>query len=263
MQGKVLAVGMFYFSTIDPMKQIWLLILFCVGTTAAAQVACVPMWPGTDSGIYPDTIVNLPPATVGQPYATEIHFKIPTSADFNGTTVQVVKVVLTGVDGFQNIPSSVPFSFSCQPSDCSFAADSLGCVAITGTPTTVGVYPLTILTNVYITPVLYVPLSVGGYKIVVQEESAIDQNLALTPDVLLAPNPADDQVVVRMWGIPAGRAELMFFGPYGQCLFAQQLEVGPGFHEIKVDVSTWMTGMYLCRFRKQDIDVNRIIAKVD
>ncbi len=253
---------MFYFSTFDPMKHIWLLVLFFAGTTAAAQVACVPMWPGTESGIYPDTIVNLPPATVGQPYATEVQFKIPTSADFNGTTVQVVKVVLTGVDGFQNIPSSVPFSFSCQPSDCSFAADSLGCVAITGTPTVAGVYPLTILTNVYITPVLYVPLTVGGYKITVQQESAIGHDRAVKPDVQLTPNPADGQVLVRLLGLPAGRVELMFFDPYGQCMFAHQQEVGPGIHEIKVDISTWMTGMYVCRLRTQDIDVHRMMAKV-
>lgn len=165
------------------------------GLTLQAQ-PCIPVWPDTGYGILPDTIMNLPWATVNQPYETVVQFKVPPTILYNGVEVNIVKVHLTGVQGLADIPSSSAFSFACNPADCIFAADSVGCVVITGTPTTAGNYPLTILANVYLTPVLYVPFPTPGYRIIVQE----DVGLPLMPDVtalVLSPNPATSVLAVH------------------------------------------------------------------
>ncbi len=142
---------------------IFLLITF---SFAEAQV-CTPVWVDTGYGINPDTTINLPPAYAGSAYDAVAQFKTPASTLVNGLPITIDHVVLTDVTGLSTIPASIPFYFQCNPADCSFAADSVGCVRIQGTPTLPGTYELTIQTNVYITPFFFLPFPTPGYRIVV------------------------------------------------------------------------------------------------
>jgi len=158
-------------SNIKWMKRIFIVfaISLFIFFRASAQV-CQPMWADTGYGISPDTFVNLPVGYVGQAYEAVAQFKVPTSTVFNSSTVTVFKIALTNVEGLATIPASVPFTYACNPDSCIFHADSVGCVRITGTPTTAGTYDLIIDANVYvITPTLFVPYPTPGYHIIVYQ----------------------------------------------------------------------------------------------
>ena len=82
-----------------------LLLLFTAALTfvysnSSAQ-SCTPNQPnlGSHGRIVPDTIVNLPHATVNVPYSTDIQFYIATDTVAQGFTNTIVDYTLNGITG--------------------------------------------------------------------------------------------------------------------------------------------------------------------
>ncbi|MCS6917580.1 MAG: T9SS type A sorting domain-containing protein [Chitinophagales bacterium] len=212
---------------------------------AHGQQACIPFWPDTGYGIAPDTLVNLPPAIVNQPYETVVQFKVPKTVLNNGNPINVYQVALTGVLGLQDIPSSVPFSYACHPESCLFPADSVGCVKLTGTPTTEGVYPLIIQANVYLTPVLYLPSPTPGYRIVVEQ----DVGAPLLQDnepLLIWPNPAATESYVKFTDAGSEQAVIIIHDIQGKEI--NKVMMLPN-SATRLDASAWPPGLYVVKVR--------------
>ncbi len=206
---------------------------------------CTPMWVDTGFGINPDTILNLPPAYAGSPYDAVVQFKTPESALYYGNTIIIDHVVLTGVDGLSTIPASVPFYFQCNPSDCSFHADSVSCVRIQGTPTTPGTYDLIIQANVFITAVLFLPFPTPGYRIIVNNPIGIPSTSQTQFDVSQNfPNPVTDNTNIYVTLQHAGKFTLRILNMVGTEVLKQEVEGTKGRNIVTVYASGFSPGIY-------------------
>lgn len=155
-------------------------------------------------GVYPDTVINFSVAEINSPYSQVLQFKAPSDAgeidpNFAGQIIQSFTV--TGVDG---MPPGL--SYACNITSCQYAGGSGGCAAITGTPTALGTFDITInITAVVLVTIIPgtpptpvdVPRSFDGYKIsvVAQGSSSID---ALSQSSLsIFPNPVQGQLTLN------------------------------------------------------------------
>ena len=80
-------------------------------------------------GVYPDSLVGLPPAYTCQPYNAVITIVVPYDTIYNGQYMLIDSAVLVSVD---DLPPG--FSHSCEPPDCNFPGGTAGCILISGSP---------------------------------------------------------------------------------------------------------------------------------
>jgi hypothetical protein len=144
-------------------------IIIWVVTLLKAQ----PCTPGnyTASGIYPDTITNLPKAYVSYPYSTTVTCVIPKDTVVSPITWTIDSIGITNITG-------MPANFTYFPSRVSgyWPGNSKGCILISGTATAgeIGIHKIKIFTKTYVS---YSFLSdtqldtVNGYKINIQDSS--------------------------------------------------------------------------------------------
>ena len=92
-------------------------------------------------------IRHIPHATVGIPYSTTFQILVPVDTTYLGLPAIIDSINVTGVTG---LPSG--FSYSCNPSNCSFPGGSNGCFVLEGSAPTsgqIGSYPLVVNLMVY------------------------------------------------------------------------------------------------------------------
>lgn len=183
-----------------------LLTLAVVATTLAAQAqSCTPGANFADStyGVWPDTIQNLPPATTGVFYTTDLNFKVPdqvtpgldpTGGTLVGSPIQDFEV--TGVNG---LPTG--FDYACNETACQYLGGANGCANIYGTTSTPGTYDITIDVDATIIVDVFgfptpVPQSTSftGYKIEVGSAGLIEQIIS---PISVYPNPAKQSIVIE------------------------------------------------------------------
>jgi len=130
---------------------------------------CVPDTQYTIAGLYPPaTDSAFAVAWEGQPYSEVVTAVVPIDTLippflFNFDSVHVI--------GITGLPSGI--GYSCEPPNCTFPGNSLGCVLISGTPApgSAGVYPLIVYTVTYLSHSLtgQIPQydTIVGYQITV------------------------------------------------------------------------------------------------
>ncbi len=106
--------------------------------------------------IYIDSefIVNPPPDGIGEqcslnqgilnePYEQTLTVVFPDSfsIEFNGAPIEFEAISFT-IDAIAGLPSGV--TYTCEPPDCVFTSNTIGCILLSGTPDQVGVYSLII-----------------------------------------------------------------------------------------------------------------------
>jgi len=235
----------YFYDKAQPMKRFFLAITIAFLSCNSYSQVCIPMWTDTSHGINPDTTINLPPANVGSMYNAVVQFRVPTSAPYNGGSIAIDHIVLTNVDGLSVIPAEVPFYFQCNPPDCSFHSDSLGCVSIKGTPNTIGTYNLTIEANVYFTPVLYIPFPTAGYRIVVHNPIGIPPISETKFDVSQnLPNPALNKTNIYVNLQHAGNFTLKISNLVGNEMLKETIMGKKGFNTVNIDASQFAPGIY-------------------
>jgi hypothetical protein len=222
------------------------ILLIAFSSFAAYSQACIPMWTDTTHGISPDTLTNLPPAYVGSPYDAVVQFRVPTSAPSPfGGVISIDHIVLTNVEGLSAIPAEVPFYFQCNPPGCSFHSDSVACVTIKGTPSTIGTYNLTIETNVYITQSLYSPYLTTGYRIVVHNPIGIPPVNQTKFDVSQnLPNPVATNADIYVNLQHAGNFTLKVSNLVGNEVLKQTIAGKKGLNTVNLDASQFSPGIY-------------------
>ena len=146
-------------------KSLLSLILGCSVLLGYSQNGCVPDGQYTIAGVYPDTIVGLSDAFVGQSYSQNITIITPTDtvADVLGQMLLVTidNIDLTSVTG---LPPN--FAYTCDPPNCSFPGGSTTCAELysTSNPTAVdvGLYPITLNTTAYVSGVPIIGTTPAG-----------------------------------------------------------------------------------------------------
>lgn len=222
---------------------------------ANAQTACTPdNSHAGNPGIYPDTVQNLAPATVGIAYDETITVVIPsdTTVDFPGVGIVTLTVNYMRVDSVVGHPSS--FTYGCNPADCSFPGGSIGCMAVMGTPVTgdVGTHPLTVYVTANVTHALLgtfdAPQStVNGYKIVVNSGNSSVEQLDINKFQVgqNIPNPANGSTLINFTSPTPSTIDFKVYNMLGMVVKNQKIDAVSGMNKINFNTSELSQGVYV------------------
>jgi hypothetical protein len=143
------------------MKKVLLTLTLCATFTALfAQLPCVPnqlyrdsavgVYPAPRSTTNPNGGITLP-ACISNPYYYVLTVKVPTSYLYQGLTpIQVDSATMNTSGAVTGMPTGL--NYACNPPNCHFPANTLGCVVIRGTAATTnapGAFPLVIALKLY------------------------------------------------------------------------------------------------------------------
>ncbi|MEZ4986987.1 MAG: T9SS type A sorting domain-containing protein [Saprospiraceae bacterium] len=253
------------------MKQFFLLPFFVMAWALGGLTAqtCTP------DTMLPDTVIVSPlpyqadfperglqdTACVDTYFETVIQVQIPATIAFGGTEVAIQNV--TVVDpGITNLPAS--FSYTCNPPNCVFLPDSVGCINVYGTAATadVGVHDLKInvLVNTFIAPLPFsLPdgtLVPGNYYFTVREAGA-DNCTVNTTEVVenafslhIQPNPFSDMAKVSVDLPEGGQWSMRLYNALGTEVQSATLSLAQGANSFDLNSSNLPVGMYVFTLQK-------------
>lgn len=205
------------------MKRVFVLFIYIIILLPISQAqdtpACNPDTAFINSGaiVDPAPFVNdtlgdgLPDGCLNAPYNLDIFVHPPSS--FN-TGVLIVPVSWFRIDSITNLPAGL--SYTCSTEDCTFPADSVNCIFLSGTPNaenTEEVYALKIFITINAAGFPFQAsfpdpaLAPGEYNIVIHPEgdpacsTVPTLDIQATPDwITLFPNPVHSQLNVQVSG---------------------------------------------------------------
>lgn len=216
--------------------------------------SCTPGANFVDStfGVWPDTVQNLPPASVNVFYSTDINFKAPADAgDVPGSPASGAIESFT-VSSVTGLPSGI--NYSCNNPNCTYVGGNNGCANVYGTPTQTGVFDITISIDaqVNIGFGIVVPYSqaFSGYKIVVGSAGLIT---GVIEPLHAFPNPSNDITTVE--GLNGIRLTLNNLN--GQELLVKSIE---GLSTTDLNIANLNAGVYFINvYGEQGVETIRII----
>ena len=202
----------------------------------------------TQKGTHPDTIVNFVQAYAGTPYSQTITIVVPkdTAVPPLGTFTWD-STVLTGVTG---LPAG--FTYACsnsssKPNLCSWKGNTIGCVIITGNPTSgdIGTHPLQFMTSNYLAGSTTAnPFVAKGYKIVVNPASGISENPTIQLIEQNNPNPFDDKTEIVFTAEDFGTAQFKVYNIVGNAVQEYDVAVKKGVNKLVLDARDFDSGIY-------------------
>ena len=215
------------------------------------QAACNPdpqyTNPSTQNGLYPDTLTDFGPAYVGTPYSQLVTIVIPpdtTVSPFG--TIPWDSTVLTGVTG---LPAGL--TYACwnangfgNPSRCAWKGNSIGCAIITGTPTTMGTYPLQFATNNYIGFLGNQPYTILNYKIVVNAANDVNENPTIQILQQNNPNPFGNLSEIQFTAEDNGMAQFKIYNLIGTVIQQYDVKIKKGINKLELDAKDFDSGIY-------------------
>ena len=230
------------------MKIITLFFVLLVSTfNISAQ--CVPDTSITHNvaGMYPDKVVGLPHASVGQPYSTTIQLKVLVDTVYLGFTVPIDSINIDNVTG---LPSG--FTFSCTPVNCSFPGGSDACILLQGTAPTsqmIGTYPIVVEVTAYgvfLGTPTNLPANVTGYSIVIDTTTGINDIHSVSFTVgQNNPNPAHAYTTIPVNLTRNEEVIVSVSNLIGKKVVERTYNLQRGKNNINVDVHGFQPGIYL------------------
>lgn len=238
------------------MKKTLLLIFTFATLFTYSQNGCSPDPQYTIAGVFPDTIVGLADAFVGQSYSQNITIITPidTVADVFGQMLLVTidSINLTGVTG---LPPN--FSYTCDPPNCSFPGGSIECAELYSTinpsAANVGLYPITLSTTAYVSDVPFIGTTTqddvtGGYYIEILDNTTsvfnqYNNNTFELRDVF--PNPVNNNARIQFISGTPEEVVLKIYNLLGEEVEYQIIISTRGVNTIDINTSSYPEGMYL------------------
>ena len=249
----------------------FIITLFLIFNSFMVHAQCTPNQIYADSlfDIWPDTIQNIPHVTQGVYYSTTLNIKTPSTlieaADGDPSITQFDTLGQTyyvgdwPVDSMELIAvSGLPngLAINCNEPGCMLLGDVLTCAEVSGTTNDpVGIYPITILVNVYThgtITVAFIPIPVStdlysatgdyeeivGYKVVIENTSST-ASLIGPNDLFLfqnAPNPTKgNNVNINFYSPKSDNFNLSIVNLLGKVVYSQTVNSTIGINEIKIN----------------------------
>ena len=222
--------------------------IFAVNTVSA-QCTPDPLYKDSTFGIWPDTTQNLPVAKVGVAYSTVVDFKIPQDAgdvdpQYSGVTINWIR--LDAIDGLS--ATGLGFSYAAGPNGSSqWNALTQGCVLVTGTPTTAGVYELKMKTTVNNnSPIANLPYDFGGYRIKVEQDpngisNQIGNGFSLLQNT---PNPFTNQTSIQFTSEETSRVNFTVTNLLGEVVATDAINATRGLNTYVFNADNLPSGIY-------------------
>ncbi|MBC7864724.1 MAG: T9SS type A sorting domain-containing protein [Bacteroidia bacterium] len=222
---------------------IFILVLF-VGFNAKAQTCTPDPAHALTPGIFPDSATNFLPGTVNVPYVQNITVTVPVDTQVVPFPFPAVPFDSIHMVSMTGLPPGL--SSMCSPGICTWNGGTSGCSGISGTPTTAGTYPLTIMVNAYLggatTPI---PQTISYYKIIIAPAVGIAENTVFTFDVKQnMPNPFSGKTTVRFTVPGEEKVKFCVYSMLGKIIMERKIDAAKGENEIDVDGKNLAGGMY-------------------
>lgn len=196
---------------------------------------------------------NLKTACINELYNQSVTVHIP--MDFSGFPLDSVNIPVTG--GISNLP--VGISYVCDPPNCRFLPNTLGCIQLTGTPTAANTAPDTVdlgITALVATPLFTLPVTFpgtvapGSHYYLILNPNGQCASAATEPGspfslVRARPNPFSDRTIIEVQSTETGRFEFEVFDLLGHRLHTEAVQLFEGANQIPFDSATLPTGTYL------------------
>ncbi|MBK5286656.1 MAG: T9SS type A sorting domain-containing protein [Bacteroidia bacterium] len=238
-------------------KQLLILVaVFCFGLNQLfAQ--CNPDLSITTPGVFPDSLINLDTAMVGQPYTDTLQFKVYASVP----PLIVDSVRIMSITG---LPAG--FITTSNPPGMSFAGGSNGCVLIQGTaPSTPATYPLIVNLRFYAhNPVPFIPVVIDttddDYRIVIIPFTGIAPINGYVFDVYQNfPNPFDLTMTTEInFTTPvAGKVEFKVFDLLGKEIIVRSIDAVPGLNVARLSSKYLKPGIYFYSITNRSKTITR------
>ena len=214
----------------------------------SAQCTPDPLYQDSLYGVWPDTIQNFVPGSVGTAYSQVLNFKLPIDAgviDPSFAGVNIDSAVLQNVNG---LPTGL--TYVCNTATNSWMGGDQGCATIQGTPTTQGSYDITIELEGWVT-VFFAPfsqpISFSGY--VIDIGAAGIETIQLTNETFILkqnfPNPVNGNTTIQFI---AGNQEVIDFSIInllGDVVFKRAINAKRGVNTIDISSNDFSGGVYL------------------
>ena len=221
-----------------------------------ASAQCMPDPQYVGGGIYPDTITGLSDAYVGQSYTQNITIITPPDTNIVVSGLPV-NATITSIDLTNVIGLPPNFTYTCDPSSCSFPGGSTECAEVYSTinPTIadVGVYPITFECIAYVTIPLFGGTTqtfiTGGYEIEIISNPLALTELELNTLTLqmkdIYPNPVNNQSKIQF--ITGNEQDVIFsvFNYLGEKTNEQIIIANRGVNDIFINANNYPNGIYL------------------
>jgi hypothetical protein len=261
------------------MKKV-LLLLLTVGSFAAVQAqTCVrdssvlqedstiilPR-PYTDS--YP--FYDLAEGCIGQPYLQSFTLSIPGTFTFQGIPIQLTSASIATSGAVMGLP--VGITYLCDPPNCVFNANTLGCILLYGTPTaanTPGNFDLVINATVTTTfgpiPITFPgAVAPGSYTLILNAanncaSSAYDLNSQII-DIKNQPNPFSQQTTIDVESVVTGDFQFEVYDLLGKTLHQQNIRLFQGTNQFTFDAGNLSDGTYFYSLSNKEGKVTKVMV---
>lgn len=213
-------------------------------------------------GVYPNPIQtsNLEPGTQGVPYSetltiitvadTTIDLSAQVGFPVPPVTVSIDYQIINSIDG---LPSGL--TYACNPANCEVPGDSSGCVGISGTPDTSGVFNIVMDTEIGFEVPATVPI-IGGQTIEIPIPG-VSWDMDVDPvgieelrdDVFSVaqngPNPFSGTTTIFYNAPKPAKVAFEVFDLTGHKLYSNVERAHAGQNEIVFDATGYTPGIYL------------------
>lgn len=219
----------------------------------------------------PDSpVVHTKPACIGEPYAQSVTFNVPDTFAIPGfPAIPLNQISIATSGAITGLPAGL--TYKCDPPNCVFPKNTLGCVLIYGTPTgPTGQADLTIKVVIPPFPALDFPSVISSsyhYYIVVKNAgecvSGTEDLSGQIAAVKNVPNPFSDQTSIQIYSNVSGEFRFRVFDLTGQVLHEQSVQVLAGPNQFTFEAGDLPNGAYFFTFGNENGRVTRkmVIAR--
>ncbi len=198
-------------------------------------------------------------AVIGENYEFVFTVGVSDSIQVGGVSLPLDKIEILSVTG---LPEGV--NHVCEPADCVYENNTLGCAKLTGIPTSAnapGDYDLVINAKIYFALVFLDPIEIsfpdstfapGKYTVKLLADSSEPCDLVSTNEFLrekvkmgVSPNPADGLVNIEINAGLSGDFNLRVLDLLGKSVDNQQVRVNEGYNRFAFDSSLLANGLYI------------------
>ncbi len=229
-----------------------LLSLSLVLTASAASAQCIPnpLYADSAFGVWPDTTENFAVGMVNVFYSDTLNMIVPQDAgeidpQFAGLALDSVRL-----NNIAGLPPGLVVNCNSQTgAQCTYLTGILGCGSIEGTPTSEGVYPLTINVTAFANllgnpvPVDY-PFS--GYSIVIGPNTVgLVENTMTLSGVRNVPNPFMERTTIEFQLTQPGSVTIRLFDLLGAEVRSLRVAGKAGLNRYVLNAQGLQDGLYL------------------
>ncbi len=204
-------------------------------------------------------VYALSAACIGQPYNQSVTIKIPATYTFQGIPINITNASIATTNAITGLPTGI--SYLCNPPNCVFNANTLGCILLYGTPTNPAQAPdtldLKIKANISGTvfgspaniPIDFPgPIAPGNYYLRMFSSgncltAAYDFGSPIT-SVKNTPNPFDQMTLIEVESAVAGGFHFEVLNLVGQRVHSQMVELSTGTNQFTFDAGKLPNGSY-------------------